>query len=123
MQSSNLELNDNNFNIYAARNYNNPNCLDLNDFYCDVDRFKYLKKLLNKYSKTKILQERLILNHLIIIYNVFTISSATQMCFYKLNEEHWPALKTFLLYLNYIHPDDHSNIPSDLYITKKLQNL
>ena len=123
MQSSNLELNDKNFNIYAARNYNNPNCLDINDFYCDVDRCKYVKKLLNKYSKRKILQERLILNHLIIIYNVFTISSATQMCFYKLNEEHWPALKTFLLYLNYIHPDDYSNIPSDLYITKKLQNI
>jgi hypothetical protein len=123
MQSLNLELNDKNFNIYAARHYNNPNCLDVDDFYGDVDRFKYLKKLFNKYNKKKILQERLILNHLIIIYNVFAVSAASQMCFYKLNEEHWPALKTFLLYLNYIHPDEYMNIPSDLYITKKLQQI
>jgi hypothetical protein len=123
MQSSNIELNDKNFNIYAARHYNNPNCLDVDDFYEDIDRFKYLKKLFNKYSNGKTLQERLILNHLIIIYNVFSIHAATQMCFYKLNEEHWPALKTFLLYLNYIHGDDYINIPTDLYITKKLQHL
>ncbi len=123
MQSSNLELNDKNFNIYAARHYNNPNCLDVDDFYEDLDHFKYLKKLFNKYSNGKTLQERLILNHLIILHNVFSISAATQMCFYKLNEEHWPALKTFLLYLNYIYSDDYINIPTDLYITKKLQHL
>jgi hypothetical protein len=123
MQSSNLELNDKNFNIYAARHYNNPNCLDVDDFYQDLDHFKYLKKLFNKYSNGKTLQERLILNHLIVLHNVFSISAATQMCFYKLNEKHWPALKTFLLYLNYIHSDDYINIPSDLYITKKLQHL
>lgn len=123
MQRPSLELNVKNFEIYAARHYNNPNCLDINDFYYDLDHFKYIKKLLNKYSKKKILQERLILNHLIIIHNVFAISAATQMCFHKLNDEHWPALKTFLLYLNYIYPDEYSNIPSDLYITKKLQNI
>jgi|TARA_B100001094_G_scaffold329417_1_gene392103 hypothetical protein len=120
---SNNNLNRSNFNLYAAQNYNNPRALDVNEFYEDLYRFKYLKKLFTKYEKSDSLQERLILNHLILIYNVFKFEAATSMCFFKIGEQSWPALKTFLLFLSYIKEDDFINIPSDLYVAKKLQQL
>lgn len=123
MADNQMLLNEDNFSFYASTHYKNTYCLDISDFYTDLNHLKYIKKLLNKYSKKKILQERLILNHLIIFYNSFEFSAATAMCFFKLDEEHWPALKTFLLYLNYIHDNQYGTIPCDLYITKKLQQL
>ena len=70
---SNSHLNASNFNLYAAQNYTNPRVLDVDEFYEDLYRFKYLKKLFTKYENGKEMQERLILNHLILIYNVFRI--------------------------------------------------
>lgn len=117
------ELNDKNFELYAAQNYNNPRCLDIAEFYDDVSKFKYLKKLFKRYSDKNVLQERLILNHIITLHNIFVVEAATNMCFYKIHEIHWPALKTFLLYLNYIREDEYINIPSDLYVALKLQQI
>jgi len=117
------ELTDKNFLLYAANNYDNPRCLDVKEFHEDVNRFKYVKKLLKKYQEKGVLQERLILNHLIVIHNVFSISAATRMCFYKINETHWPTLKTFLLYLNYIPEGEYLNIPIDLQAARALQKL
>jgi hypothetical protein len=120
---SNSNLNASNFNLYAAQNYTNPRVLDVDEFYEDLYRFKYLKKLFTKYENGNGLHERLILNHLILIYNVFGMEAATNMCFFKINEKSWPALKTFILFLSYIKEEDFINIPSDLYVAKKLQNL
>lgn len=117
------ELTEKNFLLYAANNYNYPRCLDVKEFHEDLNRLKYIKKLLNKYQEKSILQERLILNHLIIIHNVFNISAATRMCFFKIKETHWPTLKTFLLYLNYIPEDQYLNIPIDLRVARVLQKL
>lgn len=117
------ELTDKNFLLYAATNYDNPRCLDVKEFHEDINRFKYVKKLLKKYHEKGILQERLILNHIIIIHNVFNIASATHMCFFKINETYWPSLKTFLLYLNYIPEGEYLNIPIDLRIARTLQKL
>jgi hypothetical protein len=117
------ELNEDNFILYAARNYNNPCCTDVDEFYTDVARFKYLKKLLKRYAEKGQLQERLILNHIIIIHNMFTIEAASRMCFYKIPESYWPALKTFMLYLNYIYDEDFINIPSDIYVALKLKEI
>lgn len=118
-----MELNERNFVIYAANHYNNPCCVDVNEFYEDLSRFKYIKRLLRRYKEKNDLKERLILNHIIIIHNMFGIKSGVSMCFYKIDEEYWPALKTFLLYLNYIYEDEYINIPSDLYVARRLQQI
>jgi hypothetical protein len=117
------ELNNDNFELYAAKHYRNPACLAVDDFKEDLARFKYINRLLRKYDSTGVLSERLILNHLITLYNVFDIAAATRMIFYRVAPIHWPAIKTFLLYLNYLREDQKKDIVTDLYVAKKLQSL
>lgn len=117
------ELDEENFLIFAAKNYNNPACVDVDEFYEDLARFKYIKRLMRKYQSSGILQERLILNHLIVLYNVFGVDAANRMIFYKMDEDHWPAIKTFLLFLRYIREDDHVDIPVDKYVADVLRKI
>ena len=117
------ELNEENFILFASKHYNNPRCLDVEEFYEDLARIKYLKRLLRRYQQTGIVQERLILNHIIVIYNVFGISAANKMLFYKIEPEHWPALKTFLVYLNYLPESEHIETPLDQKIVTKLRDI
>lgn len=100
-------LDDNNFVLFAAKHYDNPQCHDSEEFYDDLKRFKYLKRLFGKYVESGELRERLILNHLIILYNVFG-EEATRMLFLKL-DGYLPHLKPFLVLLNYM-PDKVMNI-------------
>lgn len=99
------KLNDDNFILYAVKYYNNPSCKDVNEFNEDLSRIIYLKRLFKKYHNGGELRERLILNHLITLYNVFGIEGATRILFYKIEPELHSILKTFLVYLNYIKPD------------------
>ena len=92
------KLDDSNFILYAAKHYDNPQCYDTIEFQDDLKRFKYLKRLFGKYQESGELRERLILNHIIVLYNVFG-AAATNMLFYKIDEEHWSVLITFLVYL------------------------
>lgn len=101
-------LTDDNFVIYAARNYDNPSCPDTTEFYEDLKRFKYLKKLFKRYIDSGDLKERLILNHIIILYNMFGPEATTRMLFLKLEGFH-KYLKPFVVMLNYM-PDKISNI-------------
>lgn len=98
----NLELTEDNFVFYAIKHYDNPACKGMGEFHDDLKRFRYLKRLLKKYKAGKELKERLILNHLVVIYNLFGIDVATKMLFFKIEEKHWPQLKSFLLFLNYL---------------------
>jgi hypothetical protein len=91
-------LDDENFILFAAKHYDNPQCYDSEEFYDDLKRFKYLKRLFGKYEESGELRERLILNHLIILYNVFG-DTATKMLFYKL-EEYYSYLVPFLVLLH-----------------------
>jgi len=97
-------LNDSNLLLYAAANYTNPQVYDTDEFYEDLNRYKYIKKLFYRFYEKGELRERLILNHLITTYNVFEHQANTRILFYKMNKEYWPGLKTFLLFLNYM-PD------------------
>ena len=97
-------LDESNFVLYAAANYVNSSVYDTEEFYEDLNRYKYLKKLFYRYHEKNELRERLILNHLITLYNIFEPNANTRMLFYRLEEEYWPSLKTFLLFLNYM-PD------------------
>lgn len=126
------KLDESNFLLYAAKHYDNPQCFDTIEFYDDLKRFKYLKRLFGKYEESGELRERLILNHLIILYNVFG-NEATRMLFYKL-DGYYSYLKPFIVLLGYmpekitgigienktIHSSD---IAMDSNIVKTLRNI
>ena len=94
------DLNEGNFLLYAMKEYSNVQCTDIEEFYDDLKKIKYIKRLFNIYVKDGQLKERLILNHLIIFYNVFSVEAGTRILFYKIEKEFWPILKTFLIYLD-----------------------
>ena len=94
------DLNDDNFLMYAMREYSNIQCTDVEEFYDDLKKIKYIKRLFNIYKNNGQLKERLILNHLIIFYNVFSVEAGTRILFYKIEETFWPMLKTFLIFLD-----------------------
>ena len=93
-----MQLNDNNFSLFAAKYYDNPNCTDILEFHDDLNRIKYVKRLLKGYAESGELKERLVLNHLITLYNVFEPQACTKMLVFKL-PEHVSVLKSFLSYL------------------------
>ena len=97
------DLNEENFMIYAMKCYTTPNCI-LSEFEGDIKRTKYLKRLFRRYKVTKSLKERLILNHIILLNNVFGPTVTPRILFYKIDERDYDVLKTFLSYLN-IMPD------------------
>jgi 5'(3')-deoxyribonucleotidase len=117
------ELTNRNFKLFAMQHYNNPECTDVEEFKEDLNRFRYLKRLLSRYEADGDLQERLILNHIIVIYNVFGIEAANRMIWFKLQKEHWTYVKPFLVFLNYLPIDEKVYVPLDPYIIDKLRNL
>lgn len=122
-------LKESTFLLFASKHYDNPQCADISEFEEDLKRFQYLRKLFGRYRQDADLKERLILNHLIIIYNVFG-PEATNMLFMKLHEFH-ECLKPFVEYLNFmpyiIQYDDvvlsADNIVSDDYVTEKIKGI
>jgi hypothetical protein len=94
-------LNDDNFIIYAMKAYDRPNCI-MSEFEEDLSRIKYVKRLIKRYKTTGELKERLILNHIIVLANVFGIEPSARMLFFKIDKEDYDILKTFLLFLNYM---------------------
>lgn len=90
-----------NFIQFAMNCYENPQCVNVKEFEADIKRFKFINKLFMRYKEKKILRERLVLNHIIILYNVFG-NNATSMLFYKVDSTFWSQLTTFLIYLNYM---------------------
>ncbi len=99
------DLNEKNFLLYAMKEYNNPQCTEVEEFNDDLKKIKYIKRLLNQYVSEGVLKERLLLNHIIIFYNVFPPAAATRILFFKIEEKFWPILKPFLFYLKLI-PED-----------------
>ncbi len=97
------ELNESNYLLFAIKFYNNPQAVTRDDFESDLKRIRYIKRLLKRYKNTGELKIHLILNHLIILFNVFD-EAAVPLLFYNLEEELWPAIKSFLVFLNRI-PD------------------
>ena len=93
------DLTEESFLMFAMREYNNMQCTDIEEFYDDLKKIKYIKRLFNIYKNDGQLKERLILNHLIVFYNVFPAYAGTRILFYKIEEYFWPMLKTFLIFL------------------------
>ena len=117
------ELNDDNWMMYASKCYRNVQCTSVEEFYDDLQRFKYLKRLFKRYLNNDDLQERLILNHIIVLNNVFGIEETNKMLFYKIDKDQWPILKTFLVYLNFLSEDVYVEIPLDQNIIKVLRAI
>ena len=114
------DLNDDTFLMYAMREYNNMQCTDIEEFYDDLKKIKYIKRLFNSYKNNGQLKERLILNHLIIFYNVFTLQAGTRILFYKIEKDFWPMLKTFLIYLDRM-PDKIDSVRGEIIRTSDIQ--
>ena len=117
------QLTDENLLIYAAKHYTNPRCIDAEEFYEDLNRVKYIKRLLNKYEESGKISERLILNHLIVFFNVFGIEPALKMLEFKLNDKYWPAIKPFLIFLKYIRNDQYTDIAMDQNVVNVLRKI
>ena len=121
-------LNNNTYLMYAMKKYNNPQCIGMEEFQEDLNRIKYIKRLFRKYKNNDVLRERLILNHIIIFYNIFDVEAATRILFHKIEEELHDLLKTFLVYLNYLPEIDIPeanliNIPLDQFVINRLRDL
>ena len=117
------ELTEKNLILFAAQNYRKPNFSDIEEFYEDLKRFKYVKRLINRYLEHDELAERLILNHLIVVFNSFGIEGALNILELKMDECHWPVLKPFLIYLRYIKDNEYIGINLDPGVVDKLRNI
>lgn len=122
------DLNEDNYILYAMKNYNNPQCLTEQDFYNDMKTIKYIKRLLNRYYLTGDLKERLILNHLIVFGNVLNVEACVRILFLKIPKSYWSALKTFLIYLDFMPEfigkvDGNFIISSDISVDMKIANI
>ena len=119
------ELNEDNFLIFAIKNYENPQAVTKEDFNKDLNHFKYIKRLLRRYKRDGELKTYLLLNHFIILYNIFG-EATTPMLFYKIDQDLWSTMKTFVMFLNrlpeypkcYIH-----DIKVDLICLKELNKI
>lgn len=117
------ELNEENFLLFAIKNYENPQAVTKEDFDKDLNHFKYIKRLLKRYQKTGELRAHLLINHFIVLYNIFG-DATTPMLFYKIEKDLWSSMKTFIMFLNklpefpkcYIH-----DVPVDLECLSQLQ--
>ena len=109
--------------LFALKHYDNPQCEGEKEFYDDMKRFKYIKRLLKKYSQDGIVKERLLLNHIIVLNNVFGPDAASTLLLFKIEPEFWPQLKSFLVYLGMLPVNDLKEIDDDEKITKVLKEL
>ena len=127
------DLNDDNFMIFAMKAYDKPNCV-MSEFEEDLKRIKYIKRLIKRYKVwgEEELKERLILNHIIVLSNVFGIESTIKMLFFKFDKEDYPILKSFLIFLNFMPPYvkgikgvniNSIDISVDIYILTRLRTI
>ena len=106
------ELTQDNWVIFAIKHYNNPQSVTYEDFEEDIKKFKYIKRLLRRHENTGELRKHLILNHIILLYNVFG-DAATPLLFFKIEDNYWPVMKAFLLFLDRLPPSLNNDVNND----------
>jgi hypothetical protein len=121
--SEKIEVTEENYLIVAAKHYNNPQCSSTDEFYADLDRIKYIKRIINRYLETGELSDRLLINHIIVFCNVFGIEIGVKMMAVKLDHKYWPVIKAFLVFLKYIEPTDLVGISMDPNVIKVLREI
>ena len=112
-----------NIMMYAIQHYHNPSCEGMSEFKDDMKRFKYIKRLFRKYKETGILKERLLLNHIIILNNLFGAEASSTLLFFKTEQEHWSTLKEFLEFLNIMPENELIEISTDNTVKQKLMEI
>jgi hypothetical protein len=121
--SEKIEVTEENYLIVAAKHYNNPQCSSTDEFYADLDRIKYIKRIINRYLETGELSDRLLLNHIIVFCNVFGIEIGVKMMAVKLDYKYWSVIKTILVFLKYLQPSDLIGIDMDRNVIKVLREI
>ena len=109
--------------MFAIRHYDNPQCEGEKEFHDDMKRFKYIKRLLRKHKDSGILKERLLLNHIIILNNLFGPEACVTLLLFKIQQEHWETLKSFLLFLNIIRDDEINGVRESKEVLEVLRKL
>ena len=118
------KLTPKNFSAYAMKHYDDPQCEDIEDFKEDLRRFRYLKRLLHRYHENGEMRERLMLNHIICLFNVFGYEPCMRMLEFKIkDEDHWSSIKTMLLYLDLIEEGWLIDYPIDEKLAQRLREL
>ena len=117
------EITKDNWLLFAQSNYDNPTLEKDIEFYDDIKRFKYLKRLFRKYRVTGNLKLRLVLNLIIVLNNVFGVETACTLLLFKIDKPYWPALKSFLNYLEYLYPHELTEFKKDSNIEEMLKKL
>ena len=112
-----------NVNMFAIRNYDNPHCESEDEFWDDMKRFKYIKRLLRKYHESFILKERLLLYHIIVLKNLFGPEACVTLLLFKIQPEYWPTLKSFLVFLNLLNTDELYDVVTDEKVLDALRKL
>ena len=109
--------------MFAIKHYDNPQCEGEKEFHDDMKRFKYVKRLLRKYKDYNILKERLLLNHIIVLNNLFGPEACVTLLLFKIQREHWETLKSFLLYLNIIRENELGDVKENQRVLEILRKL
>ena len=109
--------------MFAIKHYDNPQCEGEKEFHDDMKRFKYIKRLLRKHKDSDILKERLLLNHIIILNNLFGPEACVTLLLFKIQQEYWGTLKSFLLYLNMIRDDELTEVESNEEVLNVLRKI
>ena len=117
------DINEGNIDLYCMQHYDNPQCISTDEYNDDMKRFKYLKRHLNHYLAFGELKERLILNHLIVIFNIFGFDNSIKMLEFKIDLEYWPVLKTCLIFMDYVKEDWKTETPVDMEVAQVLRDL
>ena len=115
------EITKDNWLLFAQHHYDNPTLQKEQEFYDDIKRFKYLKRLFRKYKTTKNIKIRLVLNHVIVLANVFGVEAACVLLLYKVEKIYWSYLKSVLVYLDYLYPHELNEVKSDKNIDELLK--
>ena len=116
-------ITNDNVMMFAIKHYDNPQCESEKEFHDDMKRFKYIKRLLRKYKDSGILKERLLLNHIIILNNLFGPEACVTLLLFKIQKEYWETLKSFLLYLNMIREDELQDVKESKKVLDILRKL
>ena len=115
------EITKDNWLLFAQHHYDNPTLQKEQEFYDDIKRFKYLKRLFRKYRATENIKIRLVLNHVIVLANVFGVEAACILLLYKVEKIYWPYLKSVLVYLDYLYPHELNDVKTDKNIDELLK--
>jgi len=117
------ELTEETFLLFAARHYYNPKCIDADEFFEDIKRFKYIKRLINRYFESGNLSVNLLLNHIVVVFNVFDVGPGLKLLEYKFDKKYWTVIKPIIVFLKVVPNDKYTDIAMDKNVINELRKI